>query len=481
MTSQDGLLYEGIRTYPLDAPRAAVSFVQRLAGENGWTEDYSRRVVDEYRRFAFLGLAAGHPVSPSDQVDQAWHLHLSYTRSYWNEFCPKVLGKPFHHEPSLGGEEERRKLATWYKATLRSYRSFFGENPPADIWPDPRQGPGESRRWRRVNLDRSLVLPRKPIRIALLILGIAFAAAMLAQVPLDLGAQFRSILNQRGPDFLGLYAMTLALAVGVGLAFRRAMRGPVDAPLPSEMELHPYEAAYLAGKEKHAISTVLFSLVDRKILAILPGSRRLRKAGTLSSDAHPLERAIVAGVTQATEPDDLRAAATSALRGIHSRLVALGFLIPKRQEALARVIPAIALLATMFLGIGKISIGVERHRPVALLILLVIGTAVAALAFLARSLRITRRGQRALEALRHDHGALKLKAVREEAGLSTLELPLVVALFGVSAVAGADFVPLRAALNPPPSVVSSGGGDGGGCGGGCGGGGCGGGCGGCSG
>ena len=36
----------------------------------------------------------GRHIGPSDEVDQAWHLHLVYTRSYWGEFCPNVLGKP---------------------------------------------------------------------------------------------------------------------------------------------------------------------------------------------------------------------------------------------------------------------------------------------------------------------------------------------------------------------------------------------------
>ncbi len=48
-------------------------------------------MFDEYRRFAFLAATAGHPVTPSDAVDQAWHLHLTYSRDYWDRFCP-LLG-----------------------------------------------------------------------------------------------------------------------------------------------------------------------------------------------------------------------------------------------------------------------------------------------------------------------------------------------------------------------------------------------------
>jgi hypothetical protein len=89
----------------------------------------SERVLGEYRRFLFLAMAAGHPVSPSRAVALAWHQHLLDTRSYWQEFCPRVLGQPLHHTPSRGSEEERQRLGERYRRTLTSYRACFGEAP----------------------------------------------------------------------------------------------------------------------------------------------------------------------------------------------------------------------------------------------------------------------------------------------------------------------------------------------------------------
>ena len=63
---------------------------------------YAYRVIQEYKKFVFLAMVADHIVSPSTNVDRAWHLHLLYTRSYWDEFCGKVLKKPLHHTPSSG-------------------------------------------------------------------------------------------------------------------------------------------------------------------------------------------------------------------------------------------------------------------------------------------------------------------------------------------------------------------------------------------
>ena len=93
-------LYQKICDYSPDDPECVLSFSQRLARENGWTHHFAKRVVEEYKRFMFLAVATGHPVTPSEQVDQAWHLHLVYTGSYWKDFCGNVLGQPVHHGPT---------------------------------------------------------------------------------------------------------------------------------------------------------------------------------------------------------------------------------------------------------------------------------------------------------------------------------------------------------------------------------------------
>ena len=80
---------------------AALTVSKRLARDNGWTSAFAQRVVLEYKRFVYLAATCGHPVTPSDEVDQAWHLHLVYTRSYCDELCGQVLGFALHHGPRL--------------------------------------------------------------------------------------------------------------------------------------------------------------------------------------------------------------------------------------------------------------------------------------------------------------------------------------------------------------------------------------------
>ena len=160
MSPEQRELFKRVRDFRFDEGGMAFPFAARLARDNGWATGYTARVITEYRRFAFLAVAAGHPVTPSDQVDQVWHLHLLYTRSYWQRLCNGVLKTPLHHEPTRGSSKERGKFDDWYARTLESYRRFFGQEPPRDIWPDAGIRFGEDIHFRRVNTKRSWIIPK---------------------------------------------------------------------------------------------------------------------------------------------------------------------------------------------------------------------------------------------------------------------------------------------------------------------------------
>jgi hypothetical protein len=153
-------ILERIAKFELDDPKAQLPFTSRLAREQGWTHAFAGRVVREYKRFVALAVVAGHPVSPSEAVDQVWHLHLVYTRSYWKDLCRDTLGMELHHSPTTGGAEEGAKFADWYSRTLESYRRVFGQEPPADIWAPPEEHLRHSGGERWVDTGRYWLLPR---------------------------------------------------------------------------------------------------------------------------------------------------------------------------------------------------------------------------------------------------------------------------------------------------------------------------------
>ena len=139
MSAEAQELWQRLQAYQLDQAGASLPFSARLARENGWTLRFTIRVVQEYKKFLLLACCAGHPVTPSVEVDQAWHLHLVYTHSYWKELCAKVLGKEVHHGPTPGGQEAQDGYRNLYEETKASYERLFGVAPPVDIWPSTEQ------------------------------------------------------------------------------------------------------------------------------------------------------------------------------------------------------------------------------------------------------------------------------------------------------------------------------------------------------
>lgn len=131
----DDALWRRIEAMRIDPLGATTTFIDRLREYNSWTADFASKVDREYRRFLYLAARAGHPVTPSGIIDQAWHLHLIYTHHYWDELCGNILGKPLHHVPSSGSSAADAVFDHQYVMTLESYRRVFGEEPPKEIWP----------------------------------------------------------------------------------------------------------------------------------------------------------------------------------------------------------------------------------------------------------------------------------------------------------------------------------------------------------
>lgn len=136
MEAQEKELWARLQSFEIDDPAADFKFSARLARENGWTIPYSLRVVEEYKKFIFLCCVTKQGVTPSDPVDQAWHLHLTFTRSYWTDLCKNTLGQEIHHNPTKGGKQEANKFDGFYTSTHQLYKDKFGHEPPADIWQD---------------------------------------------------------------------------------------------------------------------------------------------------------------------------------------------------------------------------------------------------------------------------------------------------------------------------------------------------------
>lgn len=126
-------LWHRLQAFEFDDPEAEEPFSAKLARSEAWSPEYTASVIEEYRRFVYLTQVSDKPITPSEVIDLVWHMHLTFTRSYWDGMCEGVLGAKLHHEPASGPSELSRYQAQ-YKETLKLYKREFGTRPPKKVW-----------------------------------------------------------------------------------------------------------------------------------------------------------------------------------------------------------------------------------------------------------------------------------------------------------------------------------------------------------
>lgn len=317
MNSQHMDLYQRIQAFSFDQPGAQLSFSKRLASDNGWSLAYAQRVIKEYKKFAFLAVAAGHSVTPSDQVDQAWHLHLSYTRSYWQEFCPNVLQTSLHHDPTAGGPSEQSKFNDWYGKTLESYREFFGEIPPTDIWPDPKDRFDRDLHFVRVNTHQNWLVPKPWLRHQQALMMLFLLMVAIAVPGYLVVGSIPNPLDFNGSEFLVFYFLLSIVVLFLADRLRAYLRLP-DGEIPVMLE--PYEAAYLAGRKHRVVDTAITSLAQKGHVAIEKTGRILMIQKCAKELSDPVEQAVADAIALDGHISSIRRATNQPIEAIRERL-----------------------------------------------------------------------------------------------------------------------------------------------------------------
>ncbi len=222
MNSEQQELWSMIRSFDIDGGPSSLTFSKRLARENGWSHGYAQRVIDEYRKFVFLCMTSGHKCTPSDEVDQAWHLHMIYTESYWLRFCGEILPRPLHHGPTKGGQAEDDKFVNWYERTKESYRIFFRQAPPSDIWPSTHDRFRNATNWKRIDQSRFWMIPKLG---APKLASIASIASLLALSGIGCSYFAQSETSTIGPILIVLLVLVVIILIAVTSTTDRRKNG----------------------------------------------------------------------------------------------------------------------------------------------------------------------------------------------------------------------------------------------------------------
>ena len=461
-------LWEKLEGLQLNDNHAVFDFSARLARENGWSHDFTRRVLQEYKRYLLLTRHAGHPVTPSEEVDQAWHLHLVYTRSYWDKLCRDILGRPLHHEPTAGGPQEEAKYRQQYQNTLDSYARLFGEPAPADIWPPVTQR-FQPMRSRWVDVSRHWLLPKpawvnkvKPHRLQKVALGLLGLSAMVSCQPL------LNVFDLKGSEFLQFYLIGFGVACLLSWFLVWIARG--NAGRISELPTDPYDIAFIGGGGDRVVDAALASLYGKKLIIVSDAASGTEISTDFSvqvpTDLPEIEAKLLVYAKAITKRHALFKAMHPQLSRMQERLSAQGWVVSAATLRWHRWLAALPLVLLMFVGIIKVFVGLSRDRPVSFLVALLIGSAVFLLFRVSHVSRLTSLGKKAWAKLKGK--AATPSRATSPGNMGTADpaaIAMLVALGGYAVLNSGGYAPLHAALYRPVSTsdTSSSGCDSGGC------------------
>ena len=105
--------------------------VEYLKYKLGWDPRYAEKAIKEYRRFLRLAYNSPTEITPSEPVDEVWHIHILHTKSYAQ--LAEQCGKMLHHNPGM--PNQAAKWNAQYALTLTQYEATFGEVAPVSHWP----------------------------------------------------------------------------------------------------------------------------------------------------------------------------------------------------------------------------------------------------------------------------------------------------------------------------------------------------------
>lgn len=350
-------LWNNIREFSLNEPGAVITFSQKLKDQQKWTASYTDRVIEEYKKFIFLCCISPKGASPSKAVDEAWHLHLTYTKSYWIDFCKNTLNKDIHHYPSKGGNAEDHKHEEWYRETLELYKKVFGVDAPPDIWPMGVQQ-GQVIQEPDFVYDTNLVFS---------MLGIMLTPFVF--IYFAYGEFIPYLLT--GPEFLIFYPVFVFALLGVYVLVQWRKRNfyyqLVKRHFTNDANIFQ-QASFLYGKHT-AVQSAIVDLLRRDLLEIREDKKfvvHTRRYSQPAAEVNPLIRSFLkAADHEVVSYEEIAANWYEESKFVHPALGPLHQFVEKKETFWEN---GIYSTITAIIGILRLIQGMVNDRPVVFLV-----------------------------------------------------------------------------------------------------------------
>ncbi len=357
-------LWEKIQNFNFDDQNSSYPFSKKLATENNWSDPFTQKAIAEYKKFIFLCCISPTGASPSETVDKVWHLHLTYTKNYWEEFCRKTLQQDIHHHPSKGGTAEKTKHRNWYSETLSMYETVFKSKPPVDIWPPDNEAAPEA--------ITDAIYDKKFLTQFVLI----FLSAVLLLI---------FILNpyqSKGPEFLEFYWMVAVGGIIITLMLQKnkdaRLQEIVFANLPAGFNL--YQITHFVQGPHRCYQTALVDLLKRGIIETTGNGYTLIELPSSLHEAekNPLLASLINNYHNGNKFNYLEGYAQMDFDSVQHPAFEKLLQLSKKVDHPKLIIPGIVLLT----GIIRLMQGIANNKPVDYLVVTMLVFTMLSLAIL---------------------------------------------------------------------------------------------------
>jgi uncharacterized protein (TIGR04222 family) len=365
-------LYENIEAFDLDQPLSDYTLSLRLAKENFWTREFTRRAIAEYKKFMYMAAISNEMVSPSKVVDVVWHEHITATQKY-AEFC-SVLGKQVHHVPSSRSRFDAERFQRARDFTKQLYQKEFGTL-PKDVWEFD-------------TMYDSLQLPKARFKIRSFIV-VGLLAAMLLLMPLY-SALFPIYAQLSSDDFFAIYISAWVVTF-VGLAMFnsarfKAMLSKFDKT-SFAFSLSPGELIYLRKSQTdHIVHPAVNRMVEKGLVKVNKDQSLSVGEGVEAADAE--EYAVIQRLRD-------KSVTYSALLPLVSRQPVFAnvensmnafekYIVKSKAFGGIFYVNFAAIMLMMLPGAARILTGLHREKPVVLIVFFMIIVLVVSMIFLHR-------------------------------------------------------------------------------------------------
>jgi uncharacterized protein (TIGR04222 family) len=368
----DNHLWNKIAAFDLDSPWSEYGFSVRLAKENYWTKNFTKRAILEYKKFMYLAATSELMVSPSEIIDVVWHQHIIFTKSY-GELCD-LLGKQIQHVPSTHNREDFEKFKLAKDRTRKMYSKEFGEQ-PEDLWDFP-------------GMFHSLRLDKAKLNIRTFII-----IGMCGLIPSTIASHFllRPLLVKIGnPQFIIFYIVAIIIVFFLLWIYnRKYLSNMIDDVHRGSFlfDLQPLELVYLKTQD---VDKVIDGTLNQ---LVIDGKLRVSDDNlewVQSSVAQTPEQVQVLDALAATKKPSYR----SLMNLLRSKPIfnmtketldaVKKYFIKSRKFGRMFHINFFVLCLVLLVGIARLSNGVLNYKPVGQLVPLLFMQVIAIAFFLNR-------------------------------------------------------------------------------------------------